>query len=125
MSTDIEYYLSWLLVQYDRIKQETYEQLIHFWPRLDNYNHFEKFIILNLLIIATYLTFSFIKSFSIQGIYAKFMKLVFDLPPVRNYIYKELEKARKEVLKDHPENLLPKIDKIPYKPPSTELGDAS
>ena len=53
------------------------------------------------------------------------MRLVFDLPPVRKYILSEVEKARKEVLKDHPSDLLVDIRKIPYKPPSIDLGDAS
>lgn len=106
------------LLQYDHLKQDAYTQLLTVWPRFDNYNHFEIFVILNLLIIATYLVFSFISSFSLKSFYSKFMRLVFDLPPIRKYILTEVEKARKEVLKDHPKELLVSIKTVPYKSPN-------
>lgn len=95
MTEEIQKHLSWILVQYDHIKQDSYSRLITTWPRFDNYNYFEKFIILNLIVIGIYLFLSFIASFSIKSMYAKIMKLVFDLPPIRKYILSEVEKARK------------------------------
>ena len=94
MAEEIQKYVSWMLIQYDYLKQEAYGRLINTWPRFDNYNHFEKFIILNLVIIGLYLILSFLTSFSFRNMYAKLMRLVFDLPPIRKYILSEVEKAR-------------------------------
>ena len=94
MTEEIQKTLSWALVQYDHLKQDSYSRLITSYPRFDNYNYFEKFIILNLVVIGLYLLLSFLTSFSIKSLYAKLMKLVFDLPPIRKYILSEVEKAR-------------------------------
>ena len=94
MTEEIQKTLSWALVQYDHLKQDAYSSLITCYPRFDNYNYFEKFVILNLVVIGLYLLLSFLASFSIKNLYAKLMKLVFDLPPVRKYILSEVEKAR-------------------------------
>ena len=53
------------------------------------------------------------------------MKLVFDLPPIKKYLMSEVEKNRMASLKTYPKELLIENRKIPYKPPSIELGDAS
>lgn len=53
------------------------------------------------------------------------MKLVFDLPPVKRFILSEVEKARKEIFQNYPKNMLVENKKIPYKPPNSDLGDAS
>ena len=92
---------------------------------MENYNHFELFIILNLIIIGTYLLTTWIASFSLKRVYGKVMKLVFDLPPIKKYLMSEVEKNRMASLKTYPKELLIENRKIPYKPPSIELGDAS
>ena len=53
------------------------------------------------------------------------MKLVFDLPPVRRYLLSEVEKARKEIFKSYPKEMLVENRKVPYKPPNIDFGDAS
>ena len=58
-------------------------------------------------------------------IYRKLMEFIFDLPPIKNYIFKELEKTQSGMLKGHPEHLMMKNDRIPYKPPTTDFGDES
>ncbi len=86
MTEEVEKYLQPVLIHYDHFKQRAYTELLDVWPRFDNYNHFEKFVILNLVIIAIYLICSFIASFSPKAIYEKIMKIVFDLPPIKNVI---------------------------------------
>lgn len=75
-----------------------YVRLLAFWPRFELYNSFERFIILNLLIIGIYLVLSFISSFTLKGFYTRLMKMVYDLPPIRRYILKEKDKLIRKVL---------------------------
>lgn len=82
--------MSWLLTHYDHLKQEGYGLLTLYWPRFDNYSYFDKFVILNLIIIGTYLIFSFFASFSIKRLYERIMKIIFNLPPIRRKIKEDL-----------------------------------
>jgi len=87
------------------------------YPRFDNYNRFEKFVILNLTVIALYIVVSFIRSISPKRIYNWAAKFVLGFGPVRRELEKNLEKVRVEILSEYPSELRPKLDKIPYKPP--------
>jgi hypothetical protein len=102
-----------------------YGEFTTYYPRFDNYNRFEKFIILNLVVIAIYIVFTFLSSFSIKRIYKKVVKFVFSFGPIRREVAKNLDKARTEILAEYPPELLPKLDKIPYKAPDITFDDAS
>jgi hypothetical protein len=104
-------------LKYYHATEEVYAQFLTYYPRFDNYNHFEKFVILNLAIIAVYIVLSCIRSISPKRIYNRGAKFVFSLGPVRRELQKNLEKARVEILAEYPSELRPKLDKIPYKPP--------
>lgn len=114
----------WQLKYYSAIDY-LYALLLSYYPRFDNYNQFEKFIILNLLIIATYILCSWVNSISPKRIKTAIIRLVFSLGPVKKEVAKNLEKARADILAEYPADLLPKLDKVPYKAPDVNLGDAS
>lgn len=116
--------LEWQLKYYSATEY-LYALLLSYYPRFDNYNQFEKFIILNLLIIASYIVYSFITSISPRRIKAAVIRFVFSFGPIKKEVAKNLEKARTEILADYPVELLPKLDKIPYKAPDVNFGDAS
>ena len=78
-----------------------------------------------MVIIAIYLVFSCIASISPTRIYQYFMRLLFNLPFIRKTIIAQLDEAREAILHEYPDQLRPKIDKIPYKPPTEIIGDAS
>lgn len=71
-----------------------YGELIVYYPRFDNYNRFEKFIILNLIVIASYIILSIPYFSTLKNIYKKVVRLVFSLGPIRKEVAKNLEKAR-------------------------------
>lgn len=114
----------WQLKYYSAIDY-LYALLLSYYPRFDNYNQFEKFIILNLLIIATYILCSWVNSISPKRIKTAIIRLVFSLGPVKKEVAKNLEKARADILAEYPADLFPKLDKVPYKAPDVNLGDAS
>lgn len=114
----------WQLKYYSAIDY-LYALLLSYYPRFDNYNQFEKFIILNLLIIATYILCSWVNSISPKRIKTAIIRLVFSLGPVKKEVAKNLEKVRADILAEYPADLLPKLDKVPYKAPDVNLGDAS
>lgn len=99
--------------------------MIGYYPRFDNYNRFEKFIILNLIVIASYIILSIPLFATLKSIYKKVVKLVFSLGPIRKEVAKNLDKARAEILGDYPKELLPTLDKIPYKDPNIRFEDIS
>ena len=114
----------WQLKYYSAVEY-LYALLLSYYPRFDNYNQFEKFIILNLAITAAYILYSTLVSISPRRIKAAVIRLVFSLGPIKKEVAKNLEKARTEILAEYPADLLPKLDKIPYKAPEGNLGDAS
>lgn len=114
----------WQLKYYSAV-DFLYALLLSYYPRFDNYNQFEKFIILNLVVIATYIVCSWVASISPRRIKTAIIRLVFSLGPVKKEVAKNLEKARTEILAEYPADLLPKLDKVPYKAPDVNLGDAS
>lgn len=114
----------WQLKYYSAIDY-LYVLLLSYYPRFDNYNQFEKFIILNLLILATYILYSWVTSISPKRIKAAIVRLIFSFGPIKKEVAKNLEKARTEILAEYPADLLPKLDKVPYKAPDVNLGDAS
>jgi len=75
-----------LLLNYHKYVEEIYSYILQYWPRLDNYNHFDKFVILNLIIIAVYLIINTISSFSIVRIYRRVMKTIFSFGPIKGKV---------------------------------------
>jgi len=76
----------------------SYTSALIYYPRLDNYTHFEKFIILNLIIIGIYLVFTTIARFSIYRIYNRIMTFIFNIGPIRRRLMEEIEKGKKGIL---------------------------
>jgi hypothetical protein len=85
-------------LKYYQATDFAYSELLDYYPRFGNYNRFEKFVILNLVIIAAYLIISCLRSFSFKRISNRVMKFVFTLGPVKNRLNNDLEKARHEIL---------------------------
>lgn len=104
-------------MKYYQATEEVYAQFLTIYPRFDNYNRFEKFVMLNLAVVALYLVVSCIRSISPKRIYNRVAKFALGIGPVRREIEKNLEKVRVEILSEYPSELRPKLDKIPYKPP--------
>ena len=98
MTSEMEKYLEWTFSQYDRLKEALFLRLVDCWPRFELYNHFERFVILNLVVIGIYLLLSFFAEFTLKGFTAKLFKMIYDLPPIRNYILREKDKIFEKVL---------------------------
>ncbi len=122
---DIVNIIEVLLQNYYRTTQYLYSKLLSSWPRFDNYNHFDKFVILNLTILASFIAYSCITSFNYKNIYLYIVKLIFSLPFVRKEVQKNLKDIGEAILANYPEENRPKLTDIPYKDPSINLGDKS
>ncbi len=81
-------------LKYYALTEHLYAELINYYPRFDNYNRFEKFIILNLIVFAFYIILSIPYLATIKSLYKKVVQLVFSLGPIRKEVSKNLEKAR-------------------------------
>jgi hypothetical protein len=81
---------SQLLANYYSLVEWSYASALVYYPRLDNYNRFEKFLILNLLVIGLYLLYTTVANFSIYRVYSRFMTFVFNLGPIRRKLMEEM-----------------------------------
>jgi hypothetical protein len=78
-----------------------------------------------LTIIGLYLLLTTLAKISLTGIYRAIVSLIFSLGPVRNKLNGEMAKMKEEILVIYTPDLLPKLDKIPYKVPEGVIGDSS
>lgn len=95
------------------------------YPRFDNFNHFEKFLLLNLVVISSFILVSFFCSINPKAIYRGIVRWVFTFGFVRRGVAEELQKVRDKILGDIPVDAKPKLNSILYKPPQFSISDES
>jgi hypothetical protein len=72
-----------LLHKYHHCTHIVYSQVLGVFPRFDNWNRFEKFILLNLIILLAFFFVQLWNAFSIKGIKKSVSKQLFKLPFIK------------------------------------------
>ena len=92
------------------------------FPRLNNFSHFERFLLLNILLVIVFLFFSLIRKISFKGMIDRFINIVFKVFYAKS-IPEKLEVMKNDIIKAVPEYGRSKLTTIPYKPPAEEMTE--
>jgi hypothetical protein len=80
-----------------------YSEVVSVFPRFDNWNRFEKFVLLNLTILVLFFVAQLWKAFSFKGIKKTVSRQLFKLPFIKAKIEKDLKEMKLQVASGFPE----------------------
>ena len=80
-----------------------YSEVISVFPRFDNWNRFEKFVLLNLTVLALFFVSQLWKAFSLKGIKKTVSRQLFKLPFIKAKVEKDLKEMKLQVVSGFPE----------------------
>ena len=123
LQTLVKPYVNQGIVIADQYLNKAEVELYRIIPQVSLMNNFEKFLLLNAVLIIFILAIRILLIFSPIKIYRSCVQKFFRLPMVRKKIDEQLEKTRKEFMDSYPEQFRSTIKSIPYSPVVPTVGN--
>lgn len=98
----MESILQQALLRYHQVTELAWAHLLQVWPRLANYNPFELFILLNLIVMGAFIILNLLAKLSPVAAYKRILRGIFAMGPIRGKVQAEIDKAKKEILAMYP-----------------------
>ena len=80
-----------------------YSEVVSVFPRFDNWNRFEKFVLLNLTVLVLFFVAQLWEAFSLKGIKKTVSRQLFKLPFIKAKVEKDLKEMKLQVASGFPE----------------------
>lgn len=79
-----------------------YSEVVSVFPRFDNWNRFEKFVVLNVVVLLLFFVAQAWRAFSLKGIKKSLSRKLFKLPFIKAKVEKDLKTMKLQVVAGFP-----------------------